>query len=164
MLEGWGGANNEGRTTGIPQRKPRMHNQGHIWIAGTMLTTGSNNDPAFFHHHANVDRIYQSWLENSGQIYYANEENGGKPAPADYPAKLTPLTNAACKAKYPEYRSMVKMQSGQCPSSRLLSPPALLAAMGGSVLPGRGRTSGRPVTDSSGARASRHQSRLFPSL
>ena len=108
MLEGWGGAMNEGQATGVPQRKPRMHGQGHIWIGGTMLDSGSPNDPAFFHHHANVDRIYQSWLENSGQIY-AGEENGGKPAPADYPAKLTPLTNAACKAKYPECRSMVKV-------------------------------------------------------
>ena len=141
-----------------------MHNQGHVWIGGTMLSQASPNDPAFFYHHANVDRLYQRWLENSGQVY-ANEKNGGKPTqptPADYPAVLTPLTNAACKAKYPEYRSMVKMQSEQRSSLALV--PARLAAMGGSVLPGRGRPSGRPVTDSSGARASRHQSRLFPSL
>ena len=34
-----------------------------------MLTMDSPNDPAFFYHHANVDRLYQSWLENSGQLY-----------------------------------------------------------------------------------------------
>ena len=100
VLEGWVGASNEVPATGLSATHG-MHNQAQLWVGGTMLSTASPNDPAFFHHHANVDRIYQSWLENSGQIY-ANEENGGKPAPTDYPAKLTPLTNAACKLKYPE--------------------------------------------------------------
>ena len=76
-----------------------MHNQGHIWTGGTMLSAASPNDPAFFYHHANVDRLYQHWLENSGQLY-AGEE----PSAADYPAQLTPLTNAACKEKYPNFR------------------------------------------------------------
>ena len=110
-----------------------MHNQGHVWIGGTMLSQASPNDPAFFYHHANVDRLYQRWLEISGQVY-ADEKNGGKPTqptPADYPAVLTPLINAACKDKYPEYRSMVKVQSEQRPSLALV--PALLAAMGGSL-------------------------------
>ena len=106
MLEGWGGPYNEGHASGALNPPSRMHNQGHVWTGGTMLSMASPNDPPFFYHHANVDRLYQRWLENSGQIY-ANEENGGKPAPTDYPAKLTPLTNAACKLKYPEYCSMV---------------------------------------------------------
>ena len=76
-----------------------MHNQGHIWTGGTMLSAASPNDPAFFYHHANVDRLYQSWLENSGQLYAGEELSA-----ASYPAQLTPLTNAACKQKYPDFR------------------------------------------------------------
>ena len=64
-----------------------------------MLDTASPNDPAFFYHHANVDRLFQSWLENSGQLY-AGEE----PSAAKYPVQLTPLTNAACKQKYPDFK------------------------------------------------------------
>ena len=76
-----------------------MHNQGHVWTGGTMLSMASPNDPAFFYDHANVDRLYQSWLENSGKLY-AGEE----PSAASYPAQLTPLTNAACKQKYPDFK------------------------------------------------------------
>ena len=99
MLEGWGGPNNEGPHHGILNPPSRMHNQGHIWTGGTMLSAASPNDPAFFYHHANVDRLYQHWLENSGQLYAGKE-----PSAADYPAQLTPLTNAACKEKYPNFR------------------------------------------------------------
>ena len=137
MLEGWGGPYNEGQKYGALNPPSRMHNQGHVWTGGTMLAMSSPNDPAFFYHHANVDRLYQRWLENSGQIY-ANEENGGKPAPADYPAKLIPLTNAACKAKYPESAAWSKCSLGSAPARLLCLPTkALLVAMGGSALPGR---------------------------
>ena len=76
-----------------------MHNQGHVWTGGAMLYMTAPNDPAFFYHHANVDRLYQSWLENSAQLYAGKE-----PSAADYTAQLTPLTNAACKQKYPDFR------------------------------------------------------------
>ena len=95
MLEGWGGPYNEG----VLDPPSRMHNQGHVWTGGTMLSMASPNDPAFFYHNANVDRLYQSWLENSGQLYAGKE-----PSAANYPAQLTPLTNAACKQKYPDFR------------------------------------------------------------
>jgi len=99
VLEGWGGPYNEGPNHGVKNPPSRMHNQGHIWTGGTMLSMAAPNDPAFFYHHANVDRLYQSWLENSGQLYAGKE-----PSAADYPAQLTPLTNAACKQKYPDFR------------------------------------------------------------
>ena len=64
-----------------------------------MLYMTAPNDPAFFYHHANVDRLYQHWLENSGQLYAGKE-----PSAADYPVQLTPLTNAACKEKYTNFK------------------------------------------------------------
>lgn len=79
MLEGWREAKpatcNEGwidqsQASGSPHA---MHNAIHIWVAGvwtdakgvdhqgTMGYNTSPNDPVFFLHHANVDRIFAAW-------------------------------------------------------------------------------------------------------
>ncbi|WP_111768593.1 tyrosinase family protein [Nakamurella deserti] len=47
-LEGWLGG-------------PRLHNQVHRWVAGDMLVGTSPNDPVFWLHHANVDRLWWTW-------------------------------------------------------------------------------------------------------
>lgn len=81
-----------------------MHNRVHLWIAGeyrlaheadrpnatpvavrsenpatdlmgTMSFNTSPNDPAFWLHHANVDRIWQLWLDRHGPVYLP--ESGG---------------------------------------------------------------------------------------
>ena len=98
---------NEGPHNGILNPPSRMHNQGHVWTGGTMLSMTSPNDPAFFYHHANVDRLYQRWLETSGQLYA-----GGKPSAVDYPAQLVPLMNNACKVKYPDFRVYLRNVQG----------------------------------------------------
>jgi tyrosinase len=64
-----------------------MHNRVHLWISGEMLFShegghedvegpfgtmawnSSPNDPVFFLHHANVDRIWSQWLARHGQVY-----------------------------------------------------------------------------------------------
>jgi hypothetical protein len=97
----------EGPSNGIQNPPSRMHNQAHVWIGGTMLSSASPNDPAFFYHHANVDRLYQRWLENSGQLYA-----GGEPSAVDYPAQLIPLMNNACKVKYPDFRIYLRDVQG----------------------------------------------------
>lgn len=39
-----------------------MHSAGHIYIGGDMFeSSGSPNDPMFFLHHANVDRLWAAW-------------------------------------------------------------------------------------------------------
>jgi tyrosinase len=41
-----------------------MHNLVHVWVGGTngtMLPSTSPNDPAFFLHHCNVDRVWALW-------------------------------------------------------------------------------------------------------
>jgi hypothetical protein len=41
---------------------PGMHNAAHMWVGGSMMPPTSPNDPVFFLHHANVDRIWANWL------------------------------------------------------------------------------------------------------
>lgn len=47
-MEGWSGG-------------PRMHNQVHRWISGDMVAATSPNDPVFWLHHGNIDRIWWLW-------------------------------------------------------------------------------------------------------
>lgn len=44
-------------------------------ILGTMASNSSPNDPVFFLHHANMDRIWGAWLARHGQVY--QPESGG---------------------------------------------------------------------------------------
>jgi tyrosinase len=40
----------------------RMHNRVHVWVGGTMSQVPiAPNDPVFFLHHANVDRLWARW-------------------------------------------------------------------------------------------------------
>lgn len=56
QLEGWSG--------------PNLHNRGHIWVGGSMLTSTSPNDPVFWLHHCNVDRLWALWqCRHPGQGY-----------------------------------------------------------------------------------------------
>lgn len=55
---------NEGTAIGFWQELEggaRMHNAGHNWIGGHMWRFTSPNDPMFFCHHANVDRLWAMW-------------------------------------------------------------------------------------------------------
>lgn len=58
-LEGW-------YTSGSPQPHTTvgMHNLVHVWVGGnngTMLPGSSPNDPVFFLHHCNIDRLWWFW-------------------------------------------------------------------------------------------------------
>ncbi len=58
-LEGWG---RRPGGTSLP-----AHNQGHAWIGGIMNNTmASPTDPAFWLHHAEVDRLWQIWRQAHG--------------------------------------------------------------------------------------------------
>ncbi|WP_193370685.1 tyrosinase family protein [Pelagibius marinus] len=52
QLEGWFGA-----------PPVRFHNAGHVYVGGSMLPDSSPNDPVFFLHHANVDRLWAVWQQ-----------------------------------------------------------------------------------------------------
>ena len=42
-----------------------LHNRGHGWIGGTMNTMASPTDPAFWFHHAQIDRIWAMWQQGN---------------------------------------------------------------------------------------------------
>lgn len=49
---------------------PNLHNRVHVWVGGSMLPMTSPNDPSFFLHHCNVDRIWAQWqAKHPGQNY-----------------------------------------------------------------------------------------------
>ncbi len=41
----------------------RPHNTGHVWIGGDMARLVSPRDPAFWFHHAQIDRIWHLWQQ-----------------------------------------------------------------------------------------------------
>lgn len=47
-----------------------MHNGVHVWVGGQMQTASSPNDPLFFLHHANVDRLWYLWQQRWGDETY----------------------------------------------------------------------------------------------
>ncbi|MBN1209191.1 MAG: tyrosinase family protein [Myxococcaceae bacterium] len=49
---------------GHPQISTRTHNRGHNFIGGHMSRGFSPNDPIFWLHHANVDRLWANWQAN----------------------------------------------------------------------------------------------------
>jgi tyrosinase len=48
---------------------PGLHNQVHRWVDGDMSPASSPNDPVFFLHHCNVDRIWEAWMKINGHTY-----------------------------------------------------------------------------------------------
>ena len=60
LLEGW-----------LPSPGPRTHNRVHEWVGGSMRPGTSPNDPVFFLHHCNVDRIWALWQICNPGVPYA---------------------------------------------------------------------------------------------
>jgi tyrosinase len=57
-VEGWVGA-------------ARIHNDVHVWVGGDMQLSSSPNDPTFFLHHCQVDRIWAAWQAQHPTAAYA---------------------------------------------------------------------------------------------
>lgn len=63
-----------------PKSKSIMHNQVHLYVGGiwgpenhpqlgTMVLNTSTNDPVFFLHHAQIDRLWDMWEQTHGMVY-----------------------------------------------------------------------------------------------
>lgn len=47
-----------------------VHNRAHMWVGGSMMAASSPNDPAFWLHHCNIDRLWAQWQrEHPDQSY-----------------------------------------------------------------------------------------------
>jgi tyrosinase len=57
-----------------------LHNHVHIWVGGDMGPFSSPNDPVFFLHHCNVDRIWEAWMQTNNWTYQPNMSE----SPQDY--------------------------------------------------------------------------------
>lgn len=55
---------------------PQLHNLVHVWMGGDMGPGTSPNDPAFFLNHCNVDRIWEAWMADRGQVYRPDVNEG----------------------------------------------------------------------------------------
>ncbi len=65
----WDGDSNGFRNWLEGFRGTGLHNQVHRWVGGDMTPASSPNDPVFFLHHCNVDRIWEGWMQRHGRVY-----------------------------------------------------------------------------------------------
>jgi hypothetical protein len=57
---------------------PKLHNRVHTWVGGSMFVGTSPNDPVFFLHHCNIDRLWALWqFRHPGQNYPITVPNTG---------------------------------------------------------------------------------------
>lgn len=68
----------------------RLHGFGHIWVGGSMAMMSSPNDPIFFMHHANVDRIWAQWQSRAGQEGTNGFPDSGRRYGHNLPDRLWP--------------------------------------------------------------------------
>ncbi|HKF56908.1 MAG TPA: tyrosinase family protein [Blastocatellia bacterium] len=59
LLEGWRS----------PRSEPEHHNRVHVWVGGDMWPSTSPNDPVFYLNHCNVDRLWETWMQQNGRQY-----------------------------------------------------------------------------------------------
>ena len=55
-----------------------MHDLVHVWVGGTMTYMSSPNDPVFFLHHANIDRLWVQWQQAHPDLDYAPVSGGAE--------------------------------------------------------------------------------------
>jgi tyrosinase len=56
----------------------RIHNNVHVWVGGDMQLSSSPNDPIFFLHHCNVDRIWAAWQETHPALTYVPDQTASE--------------------------------------------------------------------------------------
>ena len=67
-----------------------MHDGVHAWVGGDMRTGTSPNDPLFWLHHANIDRIWGGWQTRHGTTSYAAPAGQGPNDPMPNTGGTTP--------------------------------------------------------------------------
>lgn len=93
-LEGWHGAGS-------------VHNRVHLWVGGSMLPSSSPNDPIFFLHHCNVDRLWAQWQrEHPGEPYVPAAGTVGAPAGHKLTDPMQPWGGAATVASTLDHHAM----------------------------------------------------------
>ena len=118
-----------------------LHNGVHLWVGGiegerqgTMDLNTSLNDPVFWLHHANVDRLWQAWIEEHGEKY---EPVSGWPRPdenrnqamvpfEEVGQRVTPASVLDIGELGYEYAELPKAEpEGGSATAAAIAPPAL---------------------------------------
>jgi tyrosinase len=149
-LEGWRGQIGQECENGLlaplagpgaEAKKHDLHNGVHLWVGGidgdqqgTMDLNTSLNDPVFWLHHANIDRIWQAWIEENGEVY---EPVSGWPRPDEnlnqamipfdeVGEKVTPASVLDIDELGYEYAELPKADSGGgSATAAAIGPPSL---------------------------------------
>lgn len=68
---------NSSQSTSFRSRAEKMlHNRVHNWVAQTMLAASSPNDPVFWLHHCNLDRLWARWQNDHPDQGYLPSSGG----------------------------------------------------------------------------------------
>ncbi len=57
----------------------RLHNMPHRWVGGAMASMSSPNDPVFWMHHANLDRLWMEWQLLHPRVPHYEGSNASMP-------------------------------------------------------------------------------------
>ncbi|MGI0011147.1 MAG: tyrosinase family protein [Nitrosopumilaceae archaeon] len=118
MLEGWIGPG-------------QIHNRVHVWVGGSMMATTSPNDPVFFLHHCNVDRLWAIWQSMHPTEGYLPVSGG--PLGHNLNDPMLPWGSTATPASVLNISSLGYSYDNMSPSTGSTTPPS-----GGPSGPGGG--------------------------
>jgi tyrosinase len=110
---------------GLPQSNVPTHNAGHLFIGGHMSGGFSPNDPVFWFHHANVDRIWANWQANRLTAVPGSNPEDHWPSPADlspFDGRPAPLGHRLNDAMWPWIGSATGFDFVIPPAARPLVP------------------------------------------
>lgn len=65
-----------------------QHGVGHAYVGGDLASTASPNDPMFFLHHSNVDRLWSAWQENNRKNVKTSVDYGNPGYPYEFAGEL----------------------------------------------------------------------------
>ncbi len=132
-LEGWFGAGS-------------IHNRVHRWVGGSMQPASSPNDPVFFLHHCNIDRLWAQWQREHPAEPYRPQGVGGEVGPAGHNLNdsMQPWGGAATVASNLNHHAMGFWYDTDPPEVTLTTPSLSFADVP-QGLGGTGRTTYRAI-------------------
>jgi hypothetical protein len=95
--------------TTLRARSEDLHNLVHRWTGGNMLRMTSPNDPVFFMHHAQIDRMWSIWQRNvpTGTSFYVASSNA-----AGHKLNDAMIFNDGAPPPFPTGATPAQMQDG----------------------------------------------------
>ncbi len=111
-LEGWHGLGS-------------IHNRVHLWVGGSMLPASSPNDPIFWLHHCNVDRLWALWQrDHPGGANYRPRGLAGETGPSGHNLNdsMQPWGGATTVASTLDHRDMGYWYDTDPPDITLATP------------------------------------------